>query len=239
MSQLAQIGHLIGKDLSMSFQQRDTIVLIFLFSLLVVLVFCFAFGPIFPQDMVERGKLAGSVLWAAFAFAGVIAMSRSFVQEREHGALQAILLTGVDPANLYVAKVASTALLLIFLEAVLAPITLILMGMMDTLAPLDFVKILGVTALGTLGFSAIGTILAAMANPKTGRESLLSVILFPMVFPVVIGASKTTIALLTYRELERRGVPNPFESQWVVLLVVYSLLFLAVSYLLFEYVLEH
>ncbi len=240
MNQLYKIAHLVRKDMTMHLQNKETAILIFLFSLLVVLVFSFAFGPIFPQDLVERGKLAGSVLWASFAFAGVIAMSRSFAQEQEHGALQGILLTGIDPANLYLAKVISNTLFLIVLEAMLAPITLVLMGVMDMLGIMDMFQLLGVIALGTLGFSAVGTILAGMANAGMGRESFLSVLLFPMIFPVVIGASRSTIALLTYRELERRGISNQgiMDSNWLLLLIVYSLVFLAVSYLLFEYVIE-
>ena len=69
MNAFRQIGWLIRKDLALQFRTKDTLALIFVFSVLVVLIFCFAFGPIFPDKLEERGKLAASVLWATFLFA--------------------------------------------------------------------------------------------------------------------------------------------------------------------------
>ncbi len=82
MNGIHQISWLIRKDLALQFRTKDTLVLIFVFSVLVVLIFSFAFGPIFPQNAEERGKLAASVLWAAFSFAGIITLNRSFDLER-------------------------------------------------------------------------------------------------------------------------------------------------------------
>ena len=67
MKALRQIGALIRKDLGLQFRSKETLVLIFVFSVLVVLIFAFAFGPVFPEKE-ARGKLAGSVLWTAFVF---------------------------------------------------------------------------------------------------------------------------------------------------------------------------
>ena len=104
MGVFRQIGWLIHKDLALQFRTKDALALIIVFSVLVVLIFCFAFGPIFPEQLEERGKLAASVLWATFLFAGIITLNRSFDVERTNGALHGLRLTGVDASCLYPLK---------------------------------------------------------------------------------------------------------------------------------------
>ena len=124
MEAFRQIGWLIHKDLSLQFRTKDMLALIIVFSVLVVLIFCFAFGPIFPEKLEERGKLAASVLWATFLFAGIITLNRSFDIERTNGALHGLRLTGVDASYFYLSKVISIFIFLILLEVVVTPIAL-------------------------------------------------------------------------------------------------------------------
>jgi heme exporter protein B len=240
MKSLKQIICLIGKDLTLQFRTKDAVILIFVFSLLVVLVFCFTFGPVFvPFSLLkvdrqewakELGKLAGSVLWVAFTFSGVIGLNRSFDIERSSGGLKGLRLTGTDPGNLYLAKVFSNALILFFIDICITPIALIFFGALEMINWVGWLKLNGVIALGTLGFCAGGVLLAGMSSGAKGRESLLSVILFPILFPLIIAASKCTVSILN-------GVAL-FSDIWLILLVGYSLIVLAVSYLLFEYIVE-
>ncbi|MFQ6040886.1 MAG: heme exporter protein CcmB [Candidatus Poribacteria bacterium] len=240
MKSLKQIIYLIGKDLTLQLRTKDAVILIFVFSLLVVLVFCFVFGPVFvPFSLLkidrqewlrELGKLAGSVLWVAFTFSGVIGLNRSFDIERRSGALKGLRLTGIDPANLYLAKVFSNALLLFFINICITPITLIFFGALEMVNWVGWLKLTGVIALGTLGFCAGGVLLSSMSSSARGRESLLSVVLFPILFPLIIAASKCTVSILNDKSL--------LDDIWLILLVGYSLIVLSVSYLLFEYIVE-
>lgn len=238
MNGFRQIGWLIHKDLALQFRTKDTLVLIFVFSVLVVLIFSFAFGPIFPQAPEERGKLAASVLWAAFAFAGIITLNRSFDIERVHGALHGIRLAGVDPSNFYLSKVISISVFLAMLEVIVTPIALQFLEVFDTL-PISvqekliqtLLKLIGVLAIGTLGFCAVGVTVSGISTSTHGKESLLSVILLPLISPVIMAGAKCTVSLLTTGGLEG-------NFHWFSILVVYSLMFLASSYLLFEFVIE-
>lgn len=237
MNGIRQIGWLIRKDLVLQFRTKDTLVLIFVFSVLVVLIFSFAFGPIFPQNAEERGKLAASVLWAAFSFAGIITLNRSFDLERANGALQGLRLTGIDPSNFYISKVISNLIFLAMLEVVVTPIALQFLevsGRLDVKLQQQFalilLKLVGIFAIGTLGFCAVGVIVSGISTSTQGKESLLSVILLPLVFPVIMAGAKCTVDLLTKGALE--------GNFWISILVVYSLVFLASSYLLFEFVIE-
>ena len=91
-------------------------------------------------------------------------------------------------------------------------------------------KLLGVLSIGTLGFCAVGVLLAGMSTSTSGGESLLSVILLPLVFPIIIGGAKCTVSLLG-----AGGLDNGF---WLNLLIGYSLVFLASAYLLADAVIE-
>ena len=237
MGVFRQIGWLIHKDLALQFRTKDMLTLIIVFSVLVVLIFCFAFGPIFPEKLEERGKLAASVLWATFLFAGIITLNRSFDVERANGALHGLRLTGVDASYFYISKVISIFVFLILLEVVVTPIALQFLDVLTVLPvalqeqlPWLLLKLIGVFAIGTLGFCAVGVIVSGISSHAQGKESLLSVILLPLTFPVIMAGAKCTVSLLT-----TGGLGGNF---WISVLVVYSLVFLASSYLLFEFVLE-
>jgi heme exporter protein B len=230
MNGFRQIGWLVRKDVALFFRTKDTLVLIFVFSVLVVLIFSLAFGPIFPQDVEDRGKLAASVLWAAFAFAGIILLNRSFDVERANGALHGVRLTGVDPSNLYLSKVVSNLILLAVLEAVITPVALQFLDALDMLTLGTLIKLIGVLIVGTLGFCAVGVTISGISTSTHGKESLLSVILLPLIFPVIMAGAKCTVSLLTTGGLE--------ETFWISMLVIYGFVFLASSYLLFEFVIE-
>ncbi len=229
MKPFRQIGALIRKDLGLQFRSKETLALIFVFSVLVVLIFAFAFGPIFPEK-VERGKLTASVLWAAFVFAGIITLNRSFTIERTHAALQGIRLTGVDAGNLYLSKVISNVVFLFLLEIVITPIALQFLDLLDVATVSVLLKLFGVLSIGTLGFCAVGVLLAGMSTSANGGESLLSVILLPLVIPIIMGGAKCTVSLLV-----TGGLENKF---WLQLLIGYSLIFLASAYLLADAVIE-
>ena len=230
MNGFRQIGWLVRKDVALFFRTKDTLVLIFVFSVLVVLIFSLAFGPIFPQDVEDRGKLAASVLWAAFAFAGIILLNRSFDVERANGALHGVRLTGVDSSNLYLSKVVSNLILLAVLEAVITPVALQFLDALDMLTLGTLIKLIGVLIVGTLGFCAVGVTISGISTSTHGKESLLSVILLPLIFPVIMAGAKCTVSLLTTGGLE--------ETFWISMLVIYGFVFLASSYLLFEFVIE-
>lgn len=226
---LRHISTLIRKDLGLYCRSKETLALIFVFSLLVVLIFAFAFGPVFPETG-ERGKLTASVLWASFVFAGIITLNRSFALERANGALHGIRLTGVDASNFYLAKVASNLIFLAMLEIVITPIALQFLDLLDFVTIGTLLKLIGVFTIGTLGFCAVGVLLAGMSTSTSGGESLLSVILLPLVIPIIMGGAKCTVSLLVSGRVE-----NGF---WLNLLIGYSLVFLASAYLLADAVIE-
>ncbi len=229
MKALRQIAALIRKDLWIQFRSKETLALIFVFSVLVVLIFVFAFGQNLPEKN-DRSKLTASVLWATFVFAGIITLNRSFALDRTHGALHGIRLTGVDASNVYLSKVISNVVFLFLLEVVVTPIALQFLDLFDEVTVGMLLKLLGVLGIGTLGFCAVGVLLAGMSTTTSGGESLLSVILLPLVIPIIMAGAKCTVSILVTGGLEDRF--------WLNILIGSSLVFLASAYLLADAVIE-
>ena len=230
MDVIRQVLWLVHKDLILQFRTKDTLVLVFMFSLLVVLAFVFSMGPFFSFGLEERSKLAASVLWISFTFAGIITLTRSFDVERSDGAVHIIRLAGVDPSNFYISKVLSNFIFLTVLEFILTPVSLQFVESLDLVSVITLFKLLGILSIGTLGLCAVGVILSGMASATRGKESLLSVLLLPLVIPVIMAGTKCTVSLLSTGTLQ--------GTFWIMLLILYSLVFLTISYLLFEFVIE-
>ncbi len=230
MKALRQIAALTRKDFRLQFRSKETLALIFVFSILVVLIFAFAYGQVFPTENSDRGKLVASVLWATFVFAGIITLNRSFSLERTHGALHGIRLTGVDASNVYLSKVICNVVLLLILEIIITPIALQFFELFNAVTIGMLLKVIGILSIGTLGFCAVGVLLAGMSTTTSGGESLLSVILLPLVIPIIMSGAKCTVSILATGGLE--------ESFWLYMLIVSSLVFLASAYLLSDVVIE-
>lgn len=229
---MGRFASLVGKDIALQWRRRDALLLVFLFALLVLLIFAFAYGPIFaPPELTpasrrrEIAKLASGVFWIAVAFAGVITLSRGAEIDRRDGAVKAIRLAGVEPLTFYFSRIVSIWLLLSLVEMAMLPLTVAFLQV-DHLTFQDVGRLAGIAALGTLGFSAMGAFLSSIME----RESFLTALLFPLLIPLFIAATKCSVPLFA---------SEPFqETRWLGLLVAYPLLTMGVCSLLAESLLE-
>lgn len=212
---------IVSKDLRVEARGREVLTSSLVFSLLVLLVFNFAL------DLVGEAValVAPGVLWVTILFSGVLVLGRTFARERERGGLEALLLAPLDRGALLVAKVLGNLILLGAIEVVAVPVFLALYN-------LEFSpwRLVATIALGTLGIATVGTLFAAIAANTRARESMLPLLLFPVLVPLLIGAVKGTTESLI--GAVAAGPP------WLGLLVAFDAIFLAVAYLLFDYVVE-
>lgn len=211
----------VRKDLTIEFRGRDALVSAIVFTLLVLLIFNFALD----LTGAAVATIAPGVLWVTIIFAGMLLLGRTFARERESGALQGLLLAPLDRGALFVAKLLVNLILLGVVELIALPAFAALYNL--ALAP---GRLLLVTLLGTLGFVAVGTLFAAVAANTQAREALLPLLLFPVLVPVIIGAVKATGEAVVGSVGE--GPP------WLGLLVAFDAIFLALAYVVFDYVLE-
>ena len=85
--------------------------------------------------------------------------------------------------------------------------------------------------LGTLGFSAIGTLFSAMSAATRARDTILSILVFPISVPMLIAAVKATETVLAGKAMQ--AVYPPLK-----LLIAFDMVFLLLAYLTFAFIIE-
>jgi heme exporter protein B len=223
MSYLRKVYAIVAKDVAAELRTREMLSSMFVFSLLVILIFNFAFD----LRAENQKTLAPGVLWVAIAFSGMLGLSRSFIMEKDRGSMEGLLLTPVDRSAIYLGKMLGNLLFIGVVEVIILPMFIVLFNLSAQNLPL----LVGVVILGTIGFAGVGTLFSAMAVHTRAREVLLPILLFPVVIPVMLASVKLTGAILD-------GVPFADVQNWFSLLVAFDLIFLALSFILFDYVME-
>ena len=221
MRSLNKVWAIVLKDLSLEKRSREMLSSMVIFALIVILIFSFSFDL-----RVERAsQVAPGVLWVAITFAGMLGLARSFVLERDQGCLDGLLLCPVDRGVLYWGKMIGNLIFITMTEVVILPLCFALFNLV--FRPL----LLPVVLLGTVGFSAVGTIVSAMSVHARAREVMLPILLFPLVLPILIAAVKLTGGVLD-------ELPLSEMKNWLQLLVGFDVIFAVVAYLAFDYVVE-
>lgn len=219
---LTQVGVILRKDLLLELRRRELVVSTLVFAILILVVFNFAFD----LRVENLGAIGPGALWVAVFFAGILNVGRTVVLERERGGWEGLLLAPLEPGALYIAKLLGNVVFMLLVEALLLPT----FGALYNL-PVLRLDVVWILLLGTIGFSAVGTLFSALSANSRAREVMLPVLLFPVLVPVVIA---------TVRATSERVAPTPAmgSAPWASLLFTFDVLFIIGGYLLFDYVLE-
>jgi heme exporter protein B len=213
---------ILRKDLQAELRSRELIGSMVLFALLAILIFSFAL----ELDRLARQEAVTGVLWVTVVFASILGLNRSLAMERDQGNLDALLLAPIDRAAVFVGKLLGNFLFALAVGLILLPLMSVLYNM-----PLLNPWLLLVLALGTLGFSTIGTLLATMTVQTRARESLLPIVMMPIALPVLLGAVISSTGIL-------RDRPLADWIAWPQILAIIDIIYLTLCFLLFEYVIE-
>jgi heme exporter protein B len=213
---------IVQKDLAAEFRSRELLSAMLVFSLLVILIFNFAL----ELDIKTRQSVTAGVLWTTFAFAGTLGLNRSMAVEKDRGCMDGLLLAPVDRSAIYFGKAISNLAFMLIVEAIVLPVYSVLYNV--NLFRFDLI---GVILLGSIGYTAVGTLLAAMSVQTRTRDVLLPILLFPVVIPVLLSAVKASGGLLAGVEMSEIMTP-------VNILIVYDVIFIAVAFMVFDYVVE-
>ncbi len=215
---------LLHKDLLVGWRGKARLAGLASFAVALLLLFSFAVGP----DSAALRDHASAYLWLAVLSASTLLLTQSFQQEVEAGALEGLLLLPVGPQALYFAKATANLLLLALLAAALLPLAVLLFD----LAPAGSIPgLLAVLVLGAAGIVGPGTLYAALTAKVAAQQVALPVLLFPLVVPPMVAAVKATDLLL-------EGDPMGQLSSWLGILVVFDLVYWALSGLLFGKVVD-
>jgi heme exporter protein B len=225
VGRLTRLALLIAaKDVRAELRSRTGLVSALVFAALVLVIFNFARDP----TAIGADVLAPSVLWVTFALAAMVAMNRGFMIERENAALDGLLLAPVPREALFVGKLLANLAFVGTVELVTLPLFTLFFNI--SLWP-RLPGILGVTALATIGFVAVGTIFSAMAVRTRFAELMLPVLLLPFMVPPLIGAVQVTTRLLAGRPLSELW-------GWLRLLALYDIVFVTLCTLAFAAVVD-
>jgi heme exporter protein B len=220
---VSQLGAALRKDLLLQWRTRAQFVAVFVFGASALLLFSFATGP----DSGALRQHAAGFLWLGLLLSSTLALADSFESEMTQRALEGLLLLPADPRALYYGKALANVLQLTLLGAGLVPVMVVLYDVSTARVP----ALLGVIFLGAAGLSAPGTLYSAMTAQLRARNTLLPLLLFPLVVPALLGAVKATALLLL-------GDPMGQLRSWVSLLVAFDAIYWSLCGLLFERVVE-
>lgn len=212
--------HVLRKDLQIELRTGEVVVTTALFATLITVLASLSFFI----DEASARLVAPGVLWIAVAFAGVLAMSRSWSRERDNEVFRGLLMAPSPRAALYIGKLLGTLAFLSVVETVVVLEVAILFN-------LDLGAVIGplalLLALGTIGFAAAGNLFAAMGVRTSARDMVLAVALFPVIAPALLCGVVGTRELLT-------GAPLHDIWSWVRILAAFDVTFLTAGVLLFE-----
>ena len=193
------------------------------FGVVTLLIFSFALGSAGSM----RSALPG-VLWTAFAFAGTLGLNRMFASEKENRCIEGLLMIPDDRGAIYLGKMLAGIVFMLFAEIVIFVFGLIFFNV----TVWREIPLLALTFLiGTLGFMAVGTLLSAIAVNTKLREVLLPLLLFPVIIPILINAVEATGIIINGEDYAALKSP-------LGVMVVFTLVFGTIAWILFEYVLE-
>jgi heme exporter protein B len=213
---------ILGRDLRIERRSRVVTNQVLPFALLVLMLFAFALDP-------DRGVLArasAGLFWVAVLFSALLAIQRSFALESSDEARDGLRLSGLDPAGIFLGKAMAVALQLVLLELVLTIGVVVLYG-----SDLDGPVLLAVTCvLATAGLAAAGTVYGVIAAGLRVRETLLPLLVLPVMAPVLLAATRAWEAGLA-------GVPGEGWS-WLRILGVFAAVYVAVGIVAFGALLE-
>lgn len=213
---------IIWKDLAAELRSRELVSAMLVFALLVIFIFNFAL----ELDAQARATVTAGVLWVTFTFAGTIGLNRSMAVEKDRGCLDGLLLAPVDRSAIYFGKMLSNLAFMLLMAVIILPVYSLFYNI-NLFNP----GLLLVILLGSLGYVTVGTLLASMAVQARTRDILLPILLFPVVLPLLVAAVKASTVVLA-------GQPLADALAYLNLLIVYDVIFIAVAFMIFDFVVE-
>jgi len=223
MRVLRQIMLLTVKDLRIEARSRQTLGLVIMLGILIIVVL--------GLGLSAQGKApafsATAILWVAYLFGGVLCFEKTMAVERHDGALAGLLAAPVDRGVIFAGKLLSNLSLMFMLACVVTPVAIVLFNFDLSAAPGGFVI---VTLLSMIGFAAVGTLFSAATSSSRLQGGLLAILVFPICLPLVVTSTKMLIDLFS----EGRGL----DAQGLGILFAFDAVYLVISWLAFEHILE-
>lgn len=213
----------LRKELLLQWRTRGQMMAVFVFGAAALLLFSFAIGP----NAQALRTFSGGFLWLGLLLSSTLTLAESFHAEMENRALEGLLLLPSDPRALYYGKAIANWFQLALLGFALVPVAVVLYDA----APRDLGLLLVVVILGTAGLSAPGTLYAAMTAQVKAKQTLLPLLLFPLIVPALLASVKASSLAIS-------GDPMGQATSWLLLLLAFDLIYWSLCGLLYGRVVE-
>ena len=213
----------LRKELLLQWRSRAQLLAVFVFGAAALLLFSFAIGP----NTEALRQFSAGFLWLGLLLSSTLTLSESFHAEMENRALEGLLLLPASPRAMYYGKAVANWLQLAILGSFLIPVMVVLYDAGTT----RIFSLLGIILLGTAALSAPGTLYAAMTAQVRAKQTLLPLLLFPLIVPALLASVKaTSLAIL--------GDPMSQSSAWIALLLAFDAIYWSLCGLLYARVVE-
>jgi heme exporter protein B len=213
---------ILQKDLRAELRSKEAINASLSFSLVILLLFSFAFPDEVPTD------ISGGLLWMVFAFAGALILNRSFARELPNDCLDALIASPAPGSALFLGKALANVLLLLAVEAVCFPVFGVFYNVRWAR---QFWPLVLVVLLGTWGITVIGTMFSALTVNLRLREVMLPLLVYPTLIPCLVAAMQVSTQLIG-------GDPLDSESiVWTKFLIGFDVIFTSLALVLVEIIL--
>ena len=217
-----KVWAIAAKDLRIELRAKEVLGVMAAFSVLAVIIFGLAFDLRVPRS----SMIAPGVLWGVLLFTGLLGLNRSFGTETDRQTLLGLLLTPVDRSAIYLGKLLANVAFLVTAAALLLPVMLFIFDV-------NFFQpwILLALFLGIFGYVSVGTLFAALTTSIRARESMMPILLLPVLVPLFMSGLK-----ITEITVDGRGLSS-FQN-WLGMLIAFNLIFFTVSLLIFDLIWE-
>ena len=221
---LRQILTIAAKDLRSEFRTKEALNASIAFSVVILVLFSFAFDP--TSDQLQ--EFSGGLLWLVFSFAGTLVLNRSFSRETQNDCLDGLLAAPLSASALFIGKSLANFVLLMMIEFVSLPV----FGLFYNVRwARQIWPLIGILLLGTWALTAIGTFFSALTVNLRIRELMLPMLVYPLMIPALMAAMTVTTVLLSGTPL---GAAEIFPIR---MLVAFDIVFTLLSVFLIDTVL--
>lgn len=225
MNQLFRLAWVVAaKDLRVELRTRERLAAMGAFVVLTAVLFNYAVD----RTVVHPGRIAAGLIWMTLILGGLLGLGRTFELEKEDGAFQGLLAAPLPREALFLGKVLANAVLL----AVVTTLTVLVFALFyQVQLPRNPLPLAGVLLLGVVGFAALGTLFAGITSGTRMKETLLPVLLFPLLVPLVMFGASGTATLLA-------GFPASEVAGTLRILAAFTLIALTAGVALFRFIVE-
>jgi heme exporter protein B len=221
---LQQVMNIAVKDIRVEIRSKERLYAMMVFSLLVMIIFNFAFDP--GAEYIS--EVAPGILWVSLIFSSTLGLNKTFAAEKDQDCLQGLMLVPMDRSGIYFGKVTGNTIF----SLVIALLTLPFFSVFFNIQLLHVIpQLLLVIFLSVIGFIGVGTLFAAISIGVKRGEMMLPLLLFPVEVPVIIAAVKSTGLILD-------GKTFVDYSMWLAILLLFDVIYMTVSFIAFEYLIE-